>query len=249
VANRRRHRIADKVHYLGSPRDSLQPRLLSRTRWCAGFNDPDIRWVATHTYFPLSMDKILIMTNLSWVRNPYQSERNEHPNQDFFHSTVFKLTDIQTYRSLSEQEVREINYITKKRALRYIAAAEQEWLYPERYLPTTHWYKLGNGLLLMPEPREIHMGGQVLIGYKGGRSEAWNEYGQRPGERGYKDKKRDDLEAKTLYRFQAEFAAMHGPEFRGTSFEFHHKRDGPYVESDKMYQRHLERARQYKDHK
>jgi hypothetical protein len=113
------------------------------SQWCAGFNDPDIRWVGTHTYFPLSIDKILIMTNLSWVRNPYQEPRKEHPNQNFFHTTVFKLTDIQTYRSLSEQEVREINYITKMRALRYVAGAEQEWLYPERYLPTTHWRSSG----------------------------------------------------------------------------------------------------------
>jgi len=50
--------------------------------------------VGTHTYFPLSIDRILIMTNLSWVRNPYQNERDPHPNQDFFHDTIFKLTDI-----------------------------------------------------------------------------------------------------------------------------------------------------------
>jgi hypothetical protein len=40
----------------------------------------------------------------------------------------------------------EINYITKKRAYRYVAAAEKEWLYPERYLPTTHWNKLGSSV-------------------------------------------------------------------------------------------------------
>lgn len=129
------------------------------------------------------------MTNLSWVRNPCQNERKAHPNQDYFHSTIFKLNDIQLYRSLAEQEVGEINYITNKRALRYVAAAEKEWLYPERYLPTTHWNKLGNGLLLMPEPCQIYMGGEVLVGYGGGRSEAWNEYGHRPWQRGYKDKK------------------------------------------------------------
>ena len=215
------------------------------SQWCRGFNDPDIRWVGTHTYFPLSIDKILIMTNLSWVRNPYQDPRKGHPNQNFFHTTVFKLTDVQTYRRLTEQEVREINYITKMRALRYVAGAEQDWLYPERHLPTTHWNKLGNGLLLIPEPREIHMGGEVLIGYKGGRSEAWNEYGQRPWERGYKDKNRDTIESKTLQRFQAEFAAMQGPEFRGTSHQFQRGCEGPFVESDKTHKRYLELARRY----
>lgn len=216
------------------------------SRGCTGFNDPDIRWVGTHTYFPLSIDKVLILTNLSWVRNPHQNERSPHPNQDFFHSTIFKLTDIQTYRSLGEQEVREINYITKKRALRYVTGAEKEWLYPERHLPTTHWNKLGNGLLLMPEPREIHMGGEVLVGYKGGRSEAWNEYGHRPWHRGYNDEKRFAEESRSLERFKAEWAAMQGLQYRGTSFQFHHEHEGPYVESDKMHQHYLDLARTHK---
>jgi hypothetical protein len=78
------------------------------------------------------------------------------------------FTGIQTYRSLSEQEVREINYITKRRALRYVAGAEREWLFPEKYLPSTDWNKFGDGLLLMPEPRELPMGGEVMVSYKGG---------------------------------------------------------------------------------
>ena len=59
----------------------------------------------------------------------------------------------QVGRKLSEDEVLQINYITKRRAFRYIAAAEREWLYPERRVSTDHWKKLGDGLLLMPEPR------------------------------------------------------------------------------------------------
>jgi len=30
------------------------------SKWCSGFNDPDIRMVATHTYFPMSLDKCSI---------------------------------------------------------------------------------------------------------------------------------------------------------------------------------------------
>ena len=134
--------------------------------YCQGFNDPDIRMVATHTYFPLSIDKVLILTNLAWVRNPYQKERDPRPNPGLFRNAIMNLQDIQTCRSLYEQEVLEINYITKKRALRYIAAAEKDWLYPEKRLPSTHWSKFGHGYLLMPEPREVHMGGETYIGYK-----------------------------------------------------------------------------------
>jgi hypothetical protein len=216
------------------------------SEYCRGFHDPDIRMVATHTYFPLSIDKILILTNLSWLRNPYQNERNIRPNPNFFHSTIFKFTDIQTYRSLGEQEVLEINYITKKRALRYIAAAEKESLYPENHLPSTHWNKFGEGLMLMPEPREIHMGGEVYIGYKGGGSEGWSEYGHRPWQKGFKDEKLFAEESKALERFKAEWSVMQGPEYRGTSFEFHHKHDGPYVVPDEFHQHYLERARRFK---
>lgn len=213
---------------------------------CKGFSDPDIRMVATHTYFPLSIDKVLILTNLSWVRNPYQGERKLRPNPAFFRSTIFKFTDIQTYRSLSEQEVIEVNYITKQRALRYVAGAEREWLYPEQRLPSTHWSKFGRGLLLMPEPRGIYMGGEILVGYKDGSSDAWSEYGHRPWQPGYKDEKRFAEESEALERFKAEWAVMQGPEYRGTSFQFHRDKDGPYVTPDEFHQHDLARFRRYK---
>jgi hypothetical protein len=216
------------------------------SEWCRGFNDPDIRMVATHTCFPLSIEKILILTNLAWIRNPYQNERKFRPNPRLFRNTIFNLQDIQKYRSLEEREVLEINYITKKRALRHIAGAEREWLYPEKYLPSIHWNKFGQGFLLMPEPREIHMGGEVYIGYNGGGSEGWNEYGQRPWQKGFKDDKRFAEESKALYRFQAEWAAMQGPEFRGTSSHWHGKDEGPHVTSNEYHQHLLEKARQYK---
>jgi hypothetical protein len=93
------------------------------------------------------------------------------------------------------------------------------------------------------------MGGEIFVGYKGGRSESWNEYGQRPWERGYKDKDRDAVESKTLQRFQAEFAAMQGPEFRGTSHQFHRGDEGPFVESAEIHQHYLELARRFRHRK
>jgi hypothetical protein len=216
------------------------------SEWCRGFNDPDIRMVATHTYFPLSIEKVLILTNLAWVRNPYQSERKLNPNPRLLRNTIFMFTGIQTYRSLSEQEVREINYITKRRALRYVAGAEREWLFPEKYLPSTHWNKFGDGLLLMPEPRELPMGGEVMVSYKGGGVDAWNEYGHRPWQKGYQDDTRSAEESNALRRFQAEWAEMQGPKYRGTSFEFHRELRGPYVTPDEFHQHDLERARRYR---
>jgi Protein of unknown function (DUF4238) len=134
------------------------------SKWCLGHHDPDIRMNATHTYFPLSLDKILILTNLCWVRNPYQNEHRLRPNPEMFRSAMFNFLHIQTERMLTEDEVLQINYITKRRAYRYIAAAEQEWLYPEKHVSTDHWKKFGDGYLFMPEPRLMHMGGEVYMG-------------------------------------------------------------------------------------
>jgi hypothetical protein len=190
------------------------------SRWCQGHRDPDVRMHATHTYFPLSLDKILILTNLSWVRNPYQNEVKVRPNPQLFRNTIFNFLSIQAGRKLSEDEVLQINLITKRRALRYIAAAEREWLYPEQHVSTDHWKKLGDGYLLMPEPRLIHMGGEILIGYRDGRSQAFSEYGHRPWQNDYKDEQRDRRDSAALDRFQAEWALKHGPEYTAQNNEF-----------------------------
>jgi hypothetical protein len=133
---------------------------------CTGFNDPDIRQVASHTYFPLSAEKVLILTNLAWVRNPYQSELKFRPNPNFFRAAMFKYTRIQLHRSLSEQEVREINYITKRRAFRYIAGAQKEWLFPEERLASTNWRKLGTGIFLCRSPAKSTWAGKSTLGTK-----------------------------------------------------------------------------------
>ena len=95
-----------------------------RSQWCRGHNDPDIWLNGTHTIFPLSLDHILILTNLAWVRNPYQSPTKARPNPNPFRSAIFSFLGIQTERQLSEQEVREINFIIRMRAFRYVAAGK-----------------------------------------------------------------------------------------------------------------------------
>ena len=181
--------------------------------YCSGAKDPDIRLHGTHTYFPLSLDKLLTLTNLSWVRDPYQNEVGLRPNPGLFRDTIFNFLDIQVGRKLTEDEVLQINLITKRRAYRYIAAAEEEWLYPERNVSTDHWKKFGGGYLLMPEPRLIHMGGEVVVGFRGGGGQSFSPYGHTRGQAGFKDEKRERRETKALYRFQAEWAMRHGAKY------------------------------------
>jgi hypothetical protein len=211
--------------------------------------DPDIRMCGTHTYFPLSPRRVLILTNLSWVRNPYQSEKKFRPNPKYFRDTVFDFSEIQTGRILSVEEVLQIKLITKKRARRYIAAAREEWLYPELILHNDHWMKMGNGYLLMPEPRSVYMGGQIYIGYNDGRKDAFGEYGHKPWQRGFQDRDRVREETASLEKCKAEFALMLGPDWRGSSYAF--MRGGPHKDSEDMTEHYrdvrkrLSRRRRY----
>jgi len=199
---------------------------------CRGVNDPDIRLHATHTFFPLSPNKIVILTNLSWVRDPYQNELRLRPNPNFFRRTVFNFMQIQTGRILSENEVLQINCITKQRAHRFIAAGEESWLYPERSLGSLNWRDFGLGYLLMPEPRLIYWGGEVMVSYDTGFVDAFNEYGHKPWQTDYRNKKRESRELASLQRFKAEWAAIHGPQHVAISGEF--GRRGRIVDSDEM---------------
>lgn len=191
-----------------------------RSMWCRNFNDPDIRFHASHTIFPLSLEKVLILTNLSWVRNPYQKETGLRPNPNFYRQSIFNFTTIQILRYLSEQEVREINFIIKSRAFRYIAAGQKDWLYPERHISKSDWNTYGHGYLLMPDPRAVNYGGELIMGWEDGTATSFDAYGRRPWQSDYdKESKNGNKEFETLYRFKGEFARLFGPHRRGRSFE------------------------------
>lgn len=191
-----------------------------RSEWCRGVNDPDVRFHASHTIFPLSHDKILIFTNLSWVRNPYQKEVGLRPNPNFFRDSIMNITEIQTLRYLSEEEVRQINFILKNRAYRNIAAAKEEWLYPEKYVSKSDWANFGHGYLFMPDPRTCNFGGQMIIGFKDGSSDAFDEYGRKPWQKDYRGSAKSAPEQDwfTHLKFQGEFARLQGPYRRGRAF-------------------------------
>ena len=206
--------------------------------------DPDFRMNGTHTYFPLSPTRMLILTHLSWARNPYGNAQRPRPNPVPFRTAMFNFTAIQTGRQLEEIEVRQINYITKRRALRYVAAAQEEWLYPDRDLPTTHWRKLDDRYLFMPDPRELHLGGEIMIGYEDGRSAAFDEFGRRPWQSDYKKSDQGNENERTLDGFKGEFARLFGPMRRGRSESFGGRIKE--IDSDDFHQYHLDLENKYR---
>jgi hypothetical protein len=189
-----------------------------RSQWCKDFKDPEIWLNATQTIFPLSLDKILILTNLSWVRNPYQNPVALRPNPNPLRNAMFQLLAIQVERHLTEQEVREINFIIKARALRFLAAGKEEWLYPDQHVSKADWANYGKGYLLMPDPRSVSFTSEVLIGFKGGTSTGFDAYGRRPWERDYRVPGGSD-EWHRFNKFRKEFAKKFGPYRRGRSFQ------------------------------
>lgn len=63
-------------------------------KWCRFPNDPPIHLHGTHTIFPLSYDKVLILTNQSWVRNPYQSALKSRPNPRYMRDKQYRCSAI-----------------------------------------------------------------------------------------------------------------------------------------------------------
>lgn len=211
---------------------------------CRGFRDPEISLSGTHTLFPLNLNKLLVLTNLSWVRNHFTSPRKVRPNPEMFRPTYFNFHDIQIGRMMTEREVLDINFILKRRAFRFVAAAEEEWLYPERRVANQHWDRLGDGLLLMPDPRSTGFGATVTMKYTDGRIENYDEYGRVPGQAGYDGKPERDQEWETFLAFQGEFARIFGPRRRGVSYQ---AGELEKIEDDSDYhQYHLDLESKYK---
>ena len=140
--------------------------------------------------------------------------------------------------STEEQEVRQINFIIKSRARRYIGAAVEDWLYPERYVSKSDWRTYGNGYLLMPDPRGVSYSGEVTIGYRDGTATAFDEYGRRPWEEGFTGHQRGvRTDWDTFHRFQGEFAMLFGSYRRGRAFNFDRLDDER--DSDDFHRYHL----------
>lgn len=184
-----------------------------------GYRDPAIWLNGSQTIFPLSPHRALILTNLSWVRNPYGNPTHFRPNPDPFRTAMFNFQGVQTGRLLNEAELHAINYIIKRSALRYVASTERDWLFPERFLNSTHWSRFSRDWLLMPDPRGVSFSREIVIGWKNGSASTFDEYGRRPWEASFKDERRSNREWCSFQRFRAEFAATFGARRRGRSFE------------------------------
>jgi hypothetical protein len=150
--------------------------------------------LGTRTVFPLNLDTCLLITHVQLIRNPWSDLRTSRWNARAYQDTMMSLLDIQFGRELEEDEVLRINLILKRRATRYIAAAEEEWLYPEKRVSIQHWSKLEDDWFLFPHLWKVTFAGGTVAGYRGRRTWAADEYGYHPGDPNYGDKQRRENE-------------------------------------------------------
>lgn len=150
--------------------------------------------IGTRTLFPLGIDSCLLITHVQLVRNPWSDLLHSRLNARAYQTTMMSLLDIQFGREMTEDEVLRINLILKRRATRYIAAAEEEWLYPEKRVSVQHWSKLDDDWFLFPHLWKVTFTSGTVAGFSGGGSWAADEYGYHPGDPNYDDKQRRQKE-------------------------------------------------------
>jgi hypothetical protein len=185
-------------------------------------DDVGLEQVGTRTLFPLSLEKCLIITHVQLARNPRIDPTVPRVNARAYQQTMKKFTDTQFGRELDEGEVLRINYILKRRATRYIAAAEEEWLYPERRVAATEWSRLDDDWFLFPHLYKIPFTSQIIVGWKNGSSWAMDEYGRTPGNPGYSDEARHHRERITYERVKCEWATKRAGKSMAHVHEFEH---------------------------
>ena len=162
--------------------------------------------VGTRTIFPLGLDSCLIISHTQLARNPRASPTSARENARSYSTTLRYLLDTQFGRELEEDEVIRINFILKTRATRYVAAVEEEWLFPEERASTTDWAKLDDDWFLFPNLYKIRFSTGIVAGFKDGSKFASDEYGRSPRHAKYQDEVLRNKEREAHDRTRDEWA-------------------------------------------
>ena len=165
------------------------PACAPDSKRCEYPNDPHTAWKASQTIFPLDLNHCFIITNLEYARDPDGVDPlTSRTNARYFAQTLTRWDTVIRDRKLRPEEVCAINYIVKKRAKKHIAAAQPEWLYPEKKFTENEWKSLCTRYVSPPKDKLWHFGGEIYVGGKDGGL-AWyqDEFGRRHTSRGDSD--------------------------------------------------------------
>ncbi|TDQ11714.1 DUF4238 domain-containing protein [Pedobacter metabolipauper] len=144
---------------------------------CTYPEDPSIALKGSQTIFALDRNHCLILTNYELASEPeIKDPKNRRTNARNFGNTMVNTTVFLRDRCLTETQVREINFVIKQRARRYIAGGEKEWLYPESDT-TIRWENIKN-TLLPPSNKVYKFGGEMFAGTRSGKVHYQDAFGR-----------------------------------------------------------------------
>lgn len=143
---------------------------------CAYPREPSIEAIGTQTVFALDANTCLILTHLEYAQEP-DSVILTHPRTNARHlgHGVARTDAFVRTRKLSRDEVITINHLIKSRARRFVAAAEEKWLYPEIYF-SGDWSDIAQ--VLLPKDDLWQFGGELYVGYKDGSTHYQDAFGR-----------------------------------------------------------------------
>ncbi len=162
-----------------NPVTLYNPRYHPGNEWCeyAYGNGIPIFHKGTTTIFPVNMNYCLVLSNTEYVRYPkIRSALEIRTNPRLYDSVLARTNDIDRGKMLTDEDVLKINYLLKLNADRYVAASEEDWLFPEKYV-SPGWISLNEFVL----PESSGGRGEVFVFGKGGVLQyTEDEFGRRP---------------------------------------------------------------------
>lgn len=149
--------------------------------------DPPIELIGSQTVFVLDENHCLILTNLEYAKNPDDVDLSARRTNARYRGQSIIRTDayIRT-RKFSRDEVIAINYLLKRRAHKFIAAGNKNWLYPEQHF-ARDWSAIGK--VLLPRDELWRFGGEIYVGHQDGSVYYQDEFGRTSGAHEYLRKK------------------------------------------------------------
>lgn len=161
---------------------------------CSYPDDPSIEQIGSQTVFVLDPDHCLILTNLEYAQNPARTDlTTPRTNARYRGSGLVRTDAFIRSRFLSRDQVLAINHLLKIRAKRYVAAASEAGLFPERQFHGS-WRDIGS--VLMPRDELWQFGGEIYVGYKDGSTHYQDQFGRTSGAHEYLRKKRQASDPK-----------------------------------------------------
>ena len=144
---------------------------------CRNPDDPPIDLKGTQTVFALDSNHCLILTNLELAQNPTEADPLERRTNPRFSGETLTMTNAMIReRKLTSGEVIAINTLLKARSRRYLAAYEEDWLFPEK-TKSVSWEEIGK-TLLPPKDLLWDFGGEIIVGYKDGSARFQDAFGR-----------------------------------------------------------------------